>query len=91
MGLIDKTTKRDNKPRLSNEADSKSESVSYNRGVSFSKDEIELIMYLIQESMIPGKKLKETLSKSQSTYHFKQRQSRPRAQENIINPKMKGI
>lgn len=38
-----------------------------------------------------NEKLKETLSKSQSTYHFKQRKSRPRAQENIINPKMKGI
>jgi len=36
-------------------------------------------------------KLKETLSKSQSTYHFKQRQSRPRAKENIINPNLKGI
>ena len=36
-------------------------------------------------------KLKDTLFKGQSTYHFKQRQSRPRAQENIINPKLKGI
>jgi len=60
MALIDKI--RDKQPRLSNEADSKSESVSHNRGVSFSKDEIELIMYLIQESMIPGKKLKETFT-----------------------------
>jgi len=38
-----------------------------------------------------AQKLKETLSKEQSIYHFKQRQSRPRAQENIINPKLKGI
>lgn len=70
MALIDKI--QDKQPRLSNEADSKSESVSYNRGVSFSKDEIELIMYLIQESMIPGKKLKETftiLEKLQKSYN----------------------
>ncbi len=70
MALIDKI--RDKQPRLSNETDSKSESVSYNRGVSFSKDEIELIMYLIQESMIPGKKLKETftiLEKLQKSYN----------------------
>jgi len=37
------------------------------------------------------KKIKEALQKGQSTYHFKNRQSRPRAQENIINPKLKGI
>jgi hypothetical protein len=36
-------------------------------------------------------KLKENLSKSQSNYHSKQRTSRPRAQENIINPNLKGI
>ena len=47
MALIDKI--QDKQPRLSNETDSKSGSVSHNQGVSFSKDEIELIMYLIQE------------------------------------------
>tara|TARA_A100001515_G_scaffold103432_2_gene84115 strand:+ start:1318 stop:1536 length:219 start_codon:yes stop_codon:yes gene_type:complete len=69
MALIDKI--QDKQPRLSNETDSKSGSVSHNQGVSFSKDEIELIMYLIQESMIPGKKLKETftiLEKLQKSY-----------------------
>ena len=38
-----------------------------------------------------AQKLKENLSKTQSTYHFKQRQSRPRAKENIISPNLKGI
>jgi len=36
-------------------------------------------------------KLKEAFSKNQSTYHSKQRNSRPRAKENIINPNLKGI
>ena len=38
-----------------------------------------------------NEKLKEHFSKSQSKYHSKQRESRPRAKQNIINPKLKGI
>lgn len=34
---------------------------------------------------------KEAKKMAQSTYAFKQRQSRPRAKENIINPNLKGI
>ena len=34
---------------------------------------------------------KEAKKQATSTYAFKQRQSRPRAKENIINPKLKGI
>lgn len=35
--------------------------------------------------------LKNCLFNKHSKYHSSQRQSRPRAKENIINPKMKGI
>ena len=38
-----------------------------------------------------SKQLKDYLYNKQSKYHAINRQSRPRAKENIINPKMKGI
>ncbi|MEL0176768.1 MAG: hypothetical protein VW810_00525 [Pelagibacteraceae bacterium] len=34
---------------------------------------------------------KEAKKMAQTTYVFKQRQSRPRAKSNIINPKLRGI
>ena len=34
---------------------------------------------------------KETKKMAQAVYAFKQRQSRPRAKQNIINPNLKGI
>jgi|TARA_B100001057_G_scaffold247442_1_gene247810 hypothetical protein len=34
---------------------------------------------------------KETKKQAQITYTFRQRQSRPRAKQNIINPKQVGI
>ena len=34
---------------------------------------------------------KEAKKMAQTTYAFKQRQSRPRAKKNIINPNLKGI
>jgi hypothetical protein len=34
---------------------------------------------------------KEAKKVAQSTYAFKQRQSRPRAKQNVINPKLTGI
>lgn len=33
----------------------------------------------------------ESKKMAQTTYTFKQRQSRPRAKENVINPKLTGI
>jgi|TARA_E500000318_G_scaffold102126_1_gene106197 hypothetical protein len=38
-----------------------------------------------------AEQLKSYLFSKHSSYAVKQRQSRPRAKENIINPKMKGI
>ena len=35
--------------------------------------------------------LSEAQKKAQATYHFKSRQSRPRAKENIIAPHLKNI
>ena len=46
MALIDKV-RQDNK--------------SLSRGVELSKDETEFLLYIIQESMIPGKKLLEAV------------------------------
>jgi hypothetical protein len=34
---------------------------------------------------------KEAKKMAQTTYTFKQRQSRPRAKQNVINPKLTGI
>lgn len=34
---------------------------------------------------------KEAKKMAQSTYAFKQRKSRPRAKQNVINPKLTGI
>ena len=46
-----------------------------------SKDFLKLIKFRDKES----KKM------AQTTYTFKQRQSRPRAKQNVINPKLTGI
>ncbi len=46
MGLIDKV---------------RQDTVQENSGVKLSKDETEFILYVIQESMIPGKKLLEAV------------------------------
>jgi hypothetical protein len=58
MGLIDKNKPKDN-TRLSN----KNEGVSKETpSLKLNKQEIEFLLYLIQEGMIPGKRLIEAVS-----------------------------
>ena len=58
MGLIDKVNKQGN-PRLSNQNEGVSKETP---SLKFNKQEIEFLLYLIQEGMIPGKRLIEAVS-----------------------------
>ena len=58
MGLIDRKNKQGS-PRLSNQNEGVSKETP---SLKFNKQEIEFLLYLIQEGMIPGKRLIEAVS-----------------------------
>jgi hypothetical protein len=58
MGLIDRKNKQES-PRLSNQNEGVSKETP---SLKFNKQEIEFLLYLIQEGMIPGKRLIEAVS-----------------------------